>query len=314
MDGVRWRRSLRRFRAPEVSRAWFTLRPDALCVLRRIQPYSRQDHELSSNAPRALRAGVRKKYSSGFQMFIQGVEIIRSQFNMNPFSLLWRHADRSQRICAIVREQSNRAASRTSHADHCKLRGLVDLYAETEFAPIEFYRALHVRDAQREPLQSAWHLPPCPYAGTVRMRNQFDVLYARNSKSKHLARRGAYHVSCGELQRTVCLIESLGFLASKHASRLPPISPHAWPSSCPGCRESDNLISKPSEASDVLARKFDVGQSVYLRPNLSRRNAAFGVYEIRATLPAEDGQFRYRIKSQLELHERVVKESELSKA
>src|SRR5437879_6525234 len=110
------------------------------------------------------------------------------------------------------------------------------------------------------------------------------------------------------------LIESLGFLASKHASRLPPISPHAWPVLGPGCRESDILISKPSEASDVLARKFDVGQSVYLRPNLSTRNAAFGVYEIRATLPAEDGQFRYRITSQLELHERVVKESELSKA
>src|SRR5712691_9475978 len=142
--------------------------------------------------------GFEKKYSSGLQMFIQDVEIIRSQFNMNPCSLLWRHADRSQRICAIVREQSNRAASRTSHADHCKLRGLVDLYAETEFAPIEFYRALHVRDAQREPLQSAWHLPRCPYAATVRMRNQFDVLYARNSKSKHLARRGAYHVSRGE--------------------------------------------------------------------------------------------------------------------
>jgi len=35
---------------------------------------------------------------------------IRSQFNMNPCSRLWRHADRSQRICAIVREQSNRAA------------------------------------------------------------------------------------------------------------------------------------------------------------------------------------------------------------
>src|SRR6266481_4748091 len=80
--------------------------------------------------------GFEKKYSSGLQMFIQDVEIIRSQFNMNPCSLLWRHADRSQRICAIVREQSNRAASRTSHADHCKLRGLVD------------------RDAQREPLQS----------------------------------------------------------------------------------------------------------------------------------------------------------------
>jgi hypothetical protein len=74
------------------------------------------------------------------------------------------------------------------------------------------------------------------------------------------------------------------------------------------------LDLETSEASAVLTRKFDVGQPVYLRPNLSTRNAAFGVYEIRATLPAEDGQFRYRIKSQLELHERVVKESELSTA
>src|SRR6266481_6034675 len=196
MDGVRWQRPLRRFRAPEVSRAWFTLHPDALCVLRRIQPYSRQDHELSSNAPRALRAGVQKNTPLTFKCSYRASRL--SVVNMNPCSLLWRHADRSQRICAIVREQSNRAASRTSHADHCKLRGLVDLYAETEFAPIEFYRALHVRDAQREPLQSAWHLPRCPYAATVRMRNQFDVLYARNSKSKHLARRGAYHVSRGE--------------------------------------------------------------------------------------------------------------------
>jgi len=37
MDGVRGRRPLRRFRAPRVSRAWFTLRPDALCIPRRIQ-------------------------------------------------------------------------------------------------------------------------------------------------------------------------------------------------------------------------------------------------------------------------------------
>jgi hypothetical protein len=71
---------------------------------------------------------------------------------------------------------------------------------------------------------------------------------------------------------------------------------------------------KPSGASAVPARKFDIGQSVYLRPSPFTRNAAFGVYEIRATLPAEDGQFLYRIKSQIELHERVVKENELSKA
>ena len=108
--------------------------------------------------------GFEKNTPLAFKCSYRTSRLSRSQFNMNPCSLLWRHADRSQRICAIVREQSNRAASRTSRADHCKLRGLVDLHAETEFAPIEFYRALHVRDAQREPLQSdLWHLPSCPY-------------------------------------------------------------------------------------------------------------------------------------------------------
>lgn len=73
----------------------------------------------------------------------------------------------------------------------------------------------------------------------------------RCSKLKIEASRAARCLSrqLRQAARTVCLIESLGFLASKHASRLPPISPHAWPSSCPGCRESDILISKPSEAS-----------------------------------------------------------------
>src|SRR5712691_7951157 len=72
MDGVRGRRPLRRFRAPE--------------VVARGSPYA--------SMPSAS----------------LGEFNIRSQFNMNPCSRLWRHADRSQRICAIVREQSNRAA------------------------------------------------------------------------------------------------------------------------------------------------------------------------------------------------------------
>jgi hypothetical protein len=76
--------------------------------------------------------------------------------------------------------------------------------------------------------------------------------------------------------------------------------------------ESDFRYTQPTEVSNFA--QTQLGRSAYLRPNLSTRNAAFGVYEIRATLPAEEGQFRYRIKSQIELHERVVKESELSEA
>ena len=40
--------------------------------------------------------------------------------------------------------------------------------------------------------------------------------------------------------------------------------------------------------------------------------AAAGAYEIRAVLPEEDGRRRYRIKSLVEPHERVVSEDELS--
>src|SRR2546422_10331557 len=88
--------------------------------------------------------------------------------------------------------------------------------------------------------------------------------------------------------------------------------------SLPVCTENQCLQSlifwytQPTEVSNFAQTQLD--RSAYLRPNLSTRNAAFGVYEIRATLPAEEGQVRYRIKRQIWLQERVVKESELSKA
>src|SRR5580704_2619898 len=53
-----------------------------------------------------------------------------------------------------MREQPDRATRWPTHADHRKLRRLVDLHAEAKFVPIEFHRALHVRDAQSKPLQS----------------------------------------------------------------------------------------------------------------------------------------------------------------
>jgi len=62
-----------------------------------------------------------------------------------------------------------------------------------------------------------------------------------------------------------------------------------------------------------MTPQFHVGQTVYLRPSIAR-NAAAGAYEIRAMLPEEGGQRRYRIKSLIEPHERVVSEQELSDA
>jgi len=64
----------------------------------------------------------------------------------------------------------------------------------------------------------------------------------------------------------------------------------------------------------MTPHQFHIGQTVYLRPSVSTRNAAAGMYEIRAVLPEEDGRHRYRIKSLIEPHERVVLEDELSDA
>jgi hypothetical protein len=64
----------------------------------------------------------------------------------------------------------------------------------------------------------------------------------------------------------------------------------------------------------MTPHQFHIGQTVYLRRSAFARNAAAGLYEIRAVLPEEDGRPRYRIKSLIEPHERVVPEPELSEA
>jgi hypothetical protein len=59
------------------------------------------------------------------------------------------------------------------------------------------------------------------------------------------------------------------------------------------------------------SHKFKVGESVTVRPN---RNFPGGVYQVTKHLPNDDGEPEYRIKSVREPHERVVRESEISKA
>jgi hypothetical protein len=58
--------------------------------------------------------------------------------------------------------------------------------------------------------------------------------------------------------------------------------------------------------------KFHIGETVQLLPPISR-HASGGVYVVTKRLPESAGEYEYRIKSINELHERVVRESELSK-
>ena len=56
-------------------------------------------------------------------------------------------------------------------------------------------------------------------------------------------------------------------------------------------------------------RQFNVGEVVSCIPDMFLRYAAPGDYKVIAAMPDRDGDHMYRIKSPLEVHERVVKES-----
>jgi len=62
----------------------------------------------------------------------------------------------------------------------------------------------------------------------------------------------------------------------------------------------------------MAAHKFKVGQSVRFTPGKMRAPVGGQVYTIVRALPAEDGEYHYRIKSVYEPYERIARESELS--
>ena len=57
---------------------------------------------------------------------------------------------------------------------------------------------------------------------------------------------------------------------------------------------------------------FKIGQMVDYRPTTRIASAARGPYQITQRVPGEDGEYKYRIKSPNEAHERVANESELT--
>ncbi len=61
------------------------------------------------------------------------------------------------------------------------------------------------------------------------------------------------------------------------------------------------------------SHKFKVGETVMLRSAVSR-NVPGGAYEVTKQLPYNGSEFEYRIKSANEEHQRVARESELTRA
>jgi hypothetical protein len=69
---------------------------------------------------------------------------------------------------------------------------------------------------------------------------------------------------------------------------------------------------QPADEEQILSHKFKLGDIVTVRPSISR-NVPGGVYEVVKQLPGS-GESEYRLKSSNEPHQRVARESELSKA
>ena len=62
-----------------------------------------------------------------------------------------------------------------------------------------------------------------------------------------------------------------------------------------------------------MPHKFKIGEIVAVRSAV-HRNVQGGIYEVIGQLPRDDDrEFRYRIKSATEPHERVAREGELTK-
>ena len=61
----------------------------------------------------------------------------------------------------------------------------------------------------------------------------------------------------------------------------------------------------------VVIPAFGIGKLVLLSATFRLPNAATGPYRVLAQLPERDGEFQYRIKSDREPYERIVKEDEL---
>jgi hypothetical protein len=61
----------------------------------------------------------------------------------------------------------------------------------------------------------------------------------------------------------------------------------------------------------AAGHKFRVGQTLFFSPSIFERAAQKGLYKVVGLLPAEEGDNQYRLKSEADGHERVVRESQL---
>jgi hypothetical protein len=86
-------------------------------------------------------------------------------------------------------------------------------------------------------------------------------------------------------------------------------------------KPADQMIRTPSPPVqpmvghdiNIMAHKYQVGETVYFTSPTFGRAAATGSYTVVKLLPSEGDDYQYRIKSSGEAFERVAKESQLDR-
>jgi hypothetical protein len=64
----------------------------------------------------------------------------------------------------------------------------------------------------------------------------------------------------------------------------------------------------------MAAHKFAVGQTVRFSPDRQQLNSGTGWFKVVRLLPETASVFQYRVKSQADGHERVVREDQLARS
>jgi hypothetical protein len=62
----------------------------------------------------------------------------------------------------------------------------------------------------------------------------------------------------------------------------------------------------------MAARKFAVGQTVRFSPDRVQLRSARGQFKVLRLLPEDASIFQYRVKSEADGHERIVREDQLA--
>jgi hypothetical protein len=64
----------------------------------------------------------------------------------------------------------------------------------------------------------------------------------------------------------------------------------------------------------MAARKFAVGQTVRFSPDRVQLRSARGQFKVLRLLPEDASIFQYRVKSEADGHERIVREDQLARS